>query len=238
MSQASKYLKSVKAINALKSRESAESTDVQTTSLNPEMAKLRIWQSERLKKTHADLLKSRRYGPACLFFLNDIYAPRDFSQRNNDIEYLYEVMSSILPNFLLKLVRNSVALNNLTEELDNQLLKVLLENIGAIDNLTPEGYTEGYRLCDNYDKRVQQINLIVEIGNQVDFSTRIPFVGTALRLARKPAYNAGWGDVHDFLETGFKSFKHMRGAKKFLATIEKREKQILDHIYAGDTNPF
>jgi hypothetical protein len=52
---------------------------VARTGLDPQLALLRAWQSQRLRRTYADLLDDPRYRPACLFFLNDIYAARDFS---------------------------------------------------------------------------------------------------------------------------------------------------------------
>ena len=147
-------------------------------------------------------------------------------------------MSSVLPNFLLKLVSNTVVLNNLTNSLDEHLLNVLVNELQSPDKLTPELYTDAYRICDNYDLRFQQIDLLLEIGSQVDKGIKIPFVGSALRLARGPAYRSGWGEVHEFLENGFSSFKKMKGAKQFLKVIEKREKSILDRIFDGESNPF
>jgi hypothetical protein len=238
MPQVSRYLKSVKAITSLKPKESVKSSAGEGTELDPTLVMLRIWQNERLKKTHADFLRSKRYGPACQFFLSDIYAPEDFSQRDNDIEYLYEVMSSVLPTFLLSLVSNTVQLNNLTNNLDHQLLNALVVELGIKDSITPQTYSEAYRICDNYSERVHQIELLMDIGRQVDIGTRIPLVGTTLRLARGPAHRAGWGEVHDFLEKGFSAFKKMRGSKKFLNTVKRREIDILDKIFAGDPNPF
>lgn len=234
MPQSSRYLKSVKAIANLKPREINNASQP----LDIHVAGLRIWQSERLKKTHADLLRSKRFGPACNFFLRDIYSAQDFSQRDNDIEYLYEVMSSVLPNFLLKLVVNTIELNNLTKVLDTDLVRVLAYNFDKPYKVTPERYTEAYRICNNYDQRLHQIDLLMEIGGQVDFATRFPLIGTTLKLARGPAFRAGWGEVHAFLEAGFTAFKRMKGAKKFLAVVEMREKQILDAIFDGVSNPF
>jgi len=238
MPQASRYVKSVKAITSLKSRDPSIILSSREKKLEPTVAMLRIWQSERLKKTHADILNNPRYSAACNFFLDEIYGASDFSQRDNDLEYLYDVMSSVLPNFLLSLVRNTIDLNYLTNELDDQLLSVIVNDLQSADKITPQIYTEAYRLCDNYDQRVRQIDLLIEIGRQVDFGTKIPFISTTLRLARGPSHRAGWGDVHDFLENGYNSFKKIGGAKKFLAVIEKREKRILDRIYEGDENPF
>ena len=86
MPQSTKYIKSVKAITSIKSRDAAGLPYKAHKELDAPVAMLRIWQSERLKKTHADILHSPLYGPACRFFLNDIYAAEDFSRRDNDIE--------------------------------------------------------------------------------------------------------------------------------------------------------
>jgi hypothetical protein len=211
---------------------------VQSKGLDPQMAMLREWQTERLKRTHADLLKSSRYGPASSFFIEEVYAARDFSQRDQDIEYLYEMMSRLLPDILLGLVRNAAEINDLTIALDEALLKVLVDELGVTDQITEGQYTQAYRICDNYDKRIYQIELIIKIGRQVDITTRVPLVGTALRLARTPARQAGWEDLYEFLNEGFKAFKHMHGADKFLKTLQERETRILNRIYANDPDPF
>jgi hypothetical protein len=206
--------------------------------LKPEMALLRDWQSKRLERTHADLLASPRYGPASRFFIEEIYAARDFSQRDQDIEYLYGLMSRLLPDILLGLVRNAVEINDLTNALDEALLKALLQGLGVTDRITEQLYAQAYRICDNYAERLYQIELLVKIGRQVDLSTRLPLVGTALRLARAPARQAGWEDLHDFLDRGFRAFKRMHGAGKFLNTVQERETLILERIFASDPDPF
>lgn len=207
------------------------------------LKRLRTWQSKRLAQTHADLLESPRYGPACRFFLTDIYAPRDFSQRDQDIEYLYTIMSSFLPEFLLKVVRKAIEMNDLTNELDLALSRVLVEDLGINgippnDAITPELYAEAYRICDNFDERAHQIHLIGEVGHMVDRATHIPLIGITLHLARHPATRAGWGELHSFLERGYAAFKHMGRADYFLQTIQDREMRILERIFAGHPDPF
>jgi len=202
------------------------------------LLRLRAWQSVRLAQTYADLLESHRYGPACRFFLNELYAPRDFSQRDQDIEYLYAIMSSFLPEFLIKVVRKAIEMNDLTNELDWALSRVLVQNLGVTDQITPELYAEAYRICDNYAERAHQIHLIGEVGRMVDRGTRIPLIGVTLHLARHPARRAGWGELHDFLEKGYTAFKHMGRADAFLKTVQERETGILERIFAGHPDPF
>lgn len=202
------------------------------------MRLLRAWQSARLARTHADLLADPRYGPACEFFLTDVYAPRDFSQRDHDITRVYESMHSVMPRALSRVLEMTIALNELTKELDETLLDVLVDELGVKDEITEEQYAEGYRRSDTYDLRVRQIELILELGREIDRLVHKPAVGLALRLAGIPARLAGWHEMQDFIERGFAAFKHMKNAEPFLETITGRERRILDRIYEGVEDPF
>ncbi|MGO9475857.1 MAG: hypothetical protein ACLPWS_20990, partial [Rhodomicrobium sp.] len=44
---------------------------------------LRVWQAARLARTHADLLETPRYASTALFFLSDIYGPKDLSRHED-----------------------------------------------------------------------------------------------------------------------------------------------------------
>ncbi len=199
---------------------------------------LREWQANRLQLTYQDFLESPLYGPACRFFLEDIYAAKDFRQRDYEIKHLYEVMSRFLPDFLLRLVTKTIELYDLTTTLDETLWSALQQELDVTDTITPELYTEAYRLCDNYQERVHQIELTCEVGHMVEIGTKIPLVGTTLKLASLPARRAGWDDLHAFIQRGYHVFKRMRDADVFLQAIHEREMTILDKIYAGDPQPF
>ena len=54
--------------------------------LDGRLKALQGWQCERLLATHADLAAHPRYGPGVDFFVGDLYAPKDFSARDADIE--------------------------------------------------------------------------------------------------------------------------------------------------------
>lgn len=208
------------------------------TQLDPQLALLRGWQTDRLAVTHEDLLSSDRYGAACQFFLDDIYAPRDFSQRNAAFDTLHDSLKRYLPPTLVSILAAAIELNKQTDVLDEALLKVLVDELGMTDELTAEMYAEAYRRSDNYAERDQQLNQLVTIGRQVDSAMRVPLIGPALKVAHRPAHRAGWGEVQDFLERGHAAFKKMKGADQFLNTIYQREKLILDQIYAGNPHPF
>jgi hypothetical protein len=188
---------------------------------------LRLWQSRRLAATYADLLANPRYSAACRFFLDDVYAAKDFRQRDEEIKQLYEIIHHFLPDILLKLVKTVIELNDLTQRLDEELWSVLQSKLGVTDTITMDLYVAGYRLCNNYDERAYQIELIEQVGRMVDLTTKIPMIATTLKVVRRPVTLAGWGDLHDWIERGFSAFQHMHGAKEFLATIHDREMAFL-----------
>jgi hypothetical protein len=206
--------------------------------LEPGMELLRTWQAKRLARTHADLLASARYGPAGRFFLSDVYAARDFSQRDHDLERVYNSMRLVLPPAMGRALELVIGLNDLTLDLDEALLRVLVDELGMTDTLTAEIYAEAYRRCDNYEDRARQIDLVTAVGREIDGLVRRPAVGLALRLARVPARLAGWHELQDFFERGFDAFRRMKGAEEFLRTISDRERRILDRIFAGAPDPF
>ncbi len=218
--------------------EKLEHQQAEAQPLDPQMKVLKTWQSERLARTYADLLETPRYRLACLFFLQDIYAPRDFSQRDRDITEMYAFMQRFVPAVLLRPLTQTIQLYDLTRHLDDHLLDVLVHQLGVTDALTEAQYAEGYRLCDNYVDRVRQIEMIYHIGLQLDDIIHLPFTGTALRVASVPARRAGWTELVDFMDRGYRAFNHMGSANFFLDTIRSRERRILDQIFAAEPEPF
>lgn len=217
----------------LRRRQALSHRRVEGQGVSPQMVIFRAWQMQRLSATHADLLQNPRYRPACLFFLEDIYAPKDFTQRNHDIVRMHDFMLRFLPARLIRTLTLAIELNALTEELDEALLQALVEDLGMTDSISHQQYAQGYRICNNYDERKLQIELIMEVGHGLERLTHLPLIGWTLHMARVPALRGGWHEMQAFLERGFSAFKHMHGAQEFLDIVQRREMSILDRIFAG-----
>jgi hypothetical protein len=211
---------------------------VVSAGLNRHLAMLRTWQSQRLARTYSDLLAQPRFRLACEFFLNDIYAARDFTQRDHDIEQMYAFMRRVFPETLIHPLKLTVEVHALTRDLDERLLQVLVDDCGVQDQITEPHYAEAYRRCDNYPERIRQIELVYKIGLELNDIVNQPISGLALTLAKTPARRAGWVELTDFVEHGYTAFRKMRDAQPFLDTIRQREKLILDRIYTEEPEPF
>ena len=148
-------------------------------------------------------------------------------------------MLRFLPATVLGPLTKAIELNSMTMEMDDQLLLVLVDDLGVTDSITSQQYAEGYRICDNYEERRRQIEMIGEVGRGIGRLVRIPFLGVTLRLTRGPAQRGGWYEMQGFLERGFSAFKRMGGKTNyFLDTLQQREMLVMDQIFAESDDPF
>ena len=180
--------------------------------------RLRAWQQARLEKTHADLLASSRYHDAARFFLDDLYGPKEFAQRDDDIARIVPTLVKLLPEAALATLAQAIELDALSEELDAALTAQLPDL-----NLTHESYANAYRACANRPARERQLAITGELGESLNRLTKVPLLHTTLKLMSAPARAAGLGELQGFLERGFTAFKKMGDATEFVHTIVSRE---------------
>lgn len=218
--------------------QAARARSLNDAALHERLLLLKGWQVNRLSTTYADLLADPRYGPPTEFFRNDLYGPKDFSQRDRDVERIYGAMVRILPTGALHAVATALELEALSEELDLELADVLWEKLAAKDGITLEKYAEAYRLTERHAERAEQITLILELGADLDRLVKVPLLYASLKLMRGPARMAGLAALQDFLERGFHAFRHMHGAEAFLQIIGERETRILERIFSRHPAPF
>ena len=193
---------------------------------------LRIWQADRLARTHADLLENPRFANTASFFLNDIYGPKDLSRHEEEVRRILPLMAKVLPVPGLETVADAIELNALSESLDADMVAALKKNVFS---LTEDDYVKAYRTVGRRADRERQIEIIAHLGKSLDRLTRKPFIGTALSMMRKPAVLAGLADLQSFLERGYQAFRAMKGSDEFLGTITSREFALLREWFGNDT---
>ena len=198
---------------------------------------LRQWQSARLAASYADLLESKRFGPAALFFLSDLYGPKDFSSRDEEVERIMPLLQSLLPLSALQTLALAIEVDALSEALDAAMLEAL-DGAGAIDAIDHQSYADAYRAVGRRSDRERQIVLVRHTGDALDKVARKPVVAALLKLMKGPAHLAGLGDLHAFLESGFTAFRHMGVADEFLDRIENGERALLEKLFSNRAYPF
>lgn len=194
---------------------------------------LRAWQSARLARTHADLLESERYRPAAEFFLNELYGPKDFADRDAGLARVQPMLSRFLPRAALDTICRAIELDALSETMDAAMVEAL-RAMGAEQDIDDDAYAAAYRHVGRRKDRDRQIRLIREVGEPLDELTHHPMIRGMLRLMGAPARATGLGALHAFLVSGFEAFAHMRGAEVFLDRIVEREQLVSDSLFAGE----
>lgn len=199
--------------------------------LRARVAAVKRYQQQRFIYTYNDLLTSQRYGAATRFFLDDLYGPRDFSQRDAQFARVVPALVRLFPSEIVHTVETLARLHALSEQLDSEMgRRVDSNDIRAMD------YISAWRTTGRRADRALQINLTLEVGAALDLYTRRPVLRHSLKLMRGPAKVAGLGELQRFLESGFDTFKEMRGANEFLRTIAIRERAFVDAIFDPQTN--
>lgn len=225
-------------LHAAQQDESAKHIRVESAGLSPHMTALRAFQVERIRATYRDFAAQTQYAAVMEFFTNDLYAPRDFSQRDHDALRVHNFLQKFVPPEMLKLATDAIELTRLSYALDEALLDALRRELGFQKNLTPALYAEAYRRCDNRRARETQIDLLVTVMQDSADTAHMPLTGVALKLAKGPAHAAGWHELYAFLERGQHAFSRVKHPERFLEAIQAREYEIMRRILARDPDPF
>jgi hypothetical protein len=205
----------------------------------PMRVQLRAWQSARFARTYPDLLESERYRLAAEFFLSDLYGPKDFSERDKELERILPMLGKLLPTAGVHTLALGMELDILSENFDVAMARALLaQGLPVKSEIGEAAYIKAYRSCDDRPGREAQIELLLQIGATLDRVTRKPLIKTAIGLMKGPAHAAGLGALHDFLDRGFQAFQRMKGATEFLDIIRTREMLILQRLFAEHRAPF
>ena len=193
---------------------------------------LRAWQSGRLQRTHADLLGDKRYAAAARFFVDDLYSANDSGERDAGVARAVPSISKLLPPAGVETAADAIELDALSESLDAAMAEKLGPRVFSLDSTA---YAEAYRAVGRSDDRARQIALMEHLGQSLDTLTRLPLIGTTLKMMRKPAKLVGLGDLQSFLERGFTAFRTMGRSEEFVARIAARERDLMRAWLAGET---
>ena len=196
--------------------------------LSQRVLALKVMQQQRFRLAYADLLAAPRYTSAAHFFLEELYGPKDFSKRDAQFQRIVRPLVTLFPADVVDTVLQLARLHALSEELDTRMAQV------TPDALSPEAYVTAWQSVGAAGLREEQIQLTLRVGRSLDLYTRKPLLRHALRMMRGPASAAGLSELQVFLESGFDTFREMRGAGHFLGTIDEREHAWAQTIFGGD----
>ncbi|MFV9503899.1 MAG: FFLEELY motif protein [Oscillochloridaceae bacterium umkhey_bin13] len=190
---------------------------------------LQVFQSARLRRDYADLALIPQYTPVGDFFFDEMYGPRDFSDRNSEARRIQHLLH-VLPGVRIRDLEEVLELLDLTNQLDDQLARMLqLDAVGLdFDEPTYERY---YRQADNYEARLLQLNLVRSCTYTVFRISRSQLLGMALHRSGLFARLVGIEAAHDFLVKGYDALCGVSDVTRFAETVHIREFDRLNRIF-------
>jgi hypothetical protein len=199
-----------------------------TPELEARVWAVKAYQQARLAATHADLLQDPRCAPAARFFLEELYGPQDFTQRDAQFARVVPALVRLFPDTVAGLVEQVAALHALSETLDSALATALPGS-----SVDPAGYAQAWRQVGRPDDREAQVAAVVEIGLALEAHARRPMLRHTLRWMRGPAHAAGLAQLQAFLEAGLDAFARLPSTAEFLDTVSRRERAWMAALFAG-----
>ena len=192
---------------------------------------IKAFQQRRFAHTYADLLQHPRYASAARFFLEELYGPADFTQRDAQFARVVPALVRLFPPEVVATVETLAALHALSELFDD----AMAQQLRAV-SVDAQAYAAAWRVCGDPPGREHQIALMLQIGRSLDTLTRNTFLRHSLRMMRAPARAAGLTALHAFLESGFDTFRALKGADEFLALIAARERDLAARLFSGNVD--
>jgi hypothetical protein len=200
------------------------------TGLARRVAELKRFQHTRFAQTYNDLSANPGNAAAVAFFLDELYGPHDFSQRDGQFARIVPALVRLFPADIVKTVRVLAELHALSEKLDTCMAKHF-----ELLPLDMPAYKVAWQRTGLADDRDRQIQLMLEVGQGLWGYTKNPLIRHSLRLMRGPAQAAGLGSLQRFLESGFETFKGLPDPASFLHLIAQRERALATSLFNDDT---
>jgi hypothetical protein len=194
--------------------------------LGRQLKAVKRFQHQRFSRTYQDLLELPSQGAAARFFLEDLYGPADFSERDDQFVRIVPALVRLFPGEIVGTVSRLSSLHALSEELDTEMARQLGDEL-----IDTSSYRRAWQSTGHPEQRRAQIDLMLEVGEALSRYTRRPMLRSSLRLMRGPARIAGLGKLQEFLERGFDTFHSLGDPAGFLATITTRERRIVDWLF-------
>ena len=191
------------------------------------------WQLDYMMSFFGDLIEPNGYTEAVDFIVGDLVGV-GISERDREIERAAGVIVTTLPTHPLETAAAAVELNARALEINLSIWRELHVDGELPQTITESDYMVACRGASSFEECIDLVHLAAELGETLKSLVRIPLIGGLLRTMRGPAHAAGFGALHEFLETGFRTFKQIPDIDRFLEQLIGRLDEVFRHIY-GET---
>lgn len=199
------------------------------------------WQKQRMQRTHAKTFAEKQNILMSEYFLNRLYGGPDFDALAGQIARLMKYVhkaEKLIPENAIKTGTSGVALAILAVRLDEQVAMRLLQDYHPNEALTDEMMRLTYLKLDQGQQRLEQLDLLDQLGKSLDKYMRSFVVYTAFKMCKGTANKYHFQIMYEFMQDGFLAMKPLKSAEKFVQDFTAVERQIIHKVHAGDLAPF
>ena len=202
---------------------------------------VQAWQKQRMQRTHAKTFAEKQNILMSEYFLNRLYGGPDFVALAGQIARLMKYVhkaEKLIPENAIKTGTSGVALAILAVRLDEQVAMQLLQDYHPNEALTDEMMRLTYLKLDQGQQRLEQLDLLDQLGKSLDKYMRSFVVYTAFKMCKGTANKYHFQIMYEFMQDGFLAMKPLKSAEKFVQDFTAVERQIIHKVHAGDLAPF
>ena len=209
--------------------------------LNQRLHDAQNWLKERILNTHQELFNQPENQLMAKYFINRLYGGPDFDDLAKQIERLLKYAQKaekILPENAIRTGLKSVGLAVLAMQLDEQVAKQLLKDYPAEQKIDDEMMRLTLIKLDQEKERLQQLDLLDELGSALDKYMRSFIMHTAFKMCKGTAAKYHFELMYDFIGEGFVAMKPLKSAAIFIKSFTAQERQIVENVHLGKQDPF
>lgn len=209
--------------------------------LNQRLHDAQNWLKERILNTHQELFNQPENQLMAKYFINRLYGGPDFDDLAKQIERLLKYAhkaEKILPENAIRTGLKSVGLAVLAMQLDEQVAKQLLKDYPAEQKIDDEMMRLTLIKLDQEKERLQQLDLLDELGSALDKYMRSFIMHTAFKMCKGTAAKYNFELMYDFIGEGFVAMKPLKSAAIFIKSFTAQERQIVENVHLGKQDPF
>lgn len=209
--------------------------------LKQQVEQVRRWQADRMARTHEKAFSQPQNRLMADYFLNRLYGAKDFetlAQQFRRLIPLATKLEALVPGTALRTGTLGIELSVRNMQLDEQLARVIYQEMGHTGPLTEEVMRQAYLQADQQKERLSMLDLLDELGTGLDKYVRSFVIQSVFKLAKKSAYKHDFAPVYDFTGEGFAAMKPLKSAASFINQYTQVERNIVARVHRGDLHPF
>ena len=201
------------------------------STLRDQYTRFLAWQVQYMSPFYDDHRSGQGHSAAVDFFISDLTGI-DISRRDQDLARVVPVMTRMLPNRALRALADAMTLNARVLEVNLSICQELFRERELGNEITERDYCLACRRASSLNECLELVSLTRLVGEDLRRITKTPILGVILRAMRSPARLAGFGEMQDFLETGYRTFSAMEDVNRFLDDMSTRTTEIFTRIYS------